>query len=229
MDPRLTRFLALGLRSNPFANATFDPRDAGTGSPLARRLLVEPGPVLQVIGAKGAGKTHAVEWVLDQLRRQGRRVGYVHLELPGEAFAPPGPGLEVFVLDEADRATPGALASLGSWARSVAGRRLLVTTHEDVRAGLGDAGAPSFPAGAIGRDELEAFVASRLARVAFGAAPSRVVVGEAALGALLAAAGTNWQAMVDLLYRVFEGLGPDGQVTAERVADAARHLEARGV
>lgn len=215
------RFFRLGLKTNPFFHTTLAERpDPGPGSHQARRLLGAPWRGLMLMGDKGMGKTHTMEWMLARWRAQGVRVAMVHLATV-TALATPAEAVEVFALDEAQRARTADLGRLARWTLARPGRRLLLSSHQDVRPHLAPLDVESEEVAPCARDELDAYLEARIREATIPGATARLRFSEEARAALLEAAAAGFLALVDRLYAVCEALPEDGAVCATQVRDAA--------
>lgn len=129
MAKSLTHMRELGYWLNPFCTLTDEQWvEIGYLHPLLV-AGVESGRNLQLLGAKGAGKTTALRLIAERLEDDGLKVMYEYLPEGQRYFVSETAGLDVFILDEAQR--------LSWWQRRRLWRvggdmRLIVSSHEDV-------------------------------------------------------------------------------------------------
>lgn len=224
MARSLVRFFRLGLRTNPFyATDLTCEKEAGPGTALARELWTDPPRVLLVMGQRGAGKTHLVEWLLWRHREAGRRTEREHLERP-RGFPGPGRRCQVYALDEAQRARPRDLSSLGRWVAADPSRMLLVTSHEDVSHLLGPCPVRCEELSGVARADLDLYLERRLAAAALPGRESPLRFDELTRRALLVHCRGNFLRLADLLYQVCEDLPESGAVDPDSVARAAARI-----
>lgn len=213
--PPGARFLARGLRGNPFANR--GPWEAGP-SRRAEALLRRAWAVLELRGEKGAGKTHTLMRVLEGLEVRGA-VRYQHLARQGERFRVPRGGV-AFGLDEAQRAHWLDLAALARWRRAAPGRRVVLATHVPVARALRPALTLRVPLVGVEREDLDRWVEARLRSARVRDEPAAVTLTEGARAWLCGPLRLGFQQVVDVLYQAFQDLPADGVVGVEQLRRA---------
>lgn len=121
---------ALGLRGNPFQNVEPGTRLEWVDWPHAlRAALASPPCCVEILGRRrGEGKSTLLRAVEASLRQEGRAVEYRYLS-PHDRFDGQVPsGTEVFLLDEADRASRRAIGRVSRWREETRGS-LVLGTH----------------------------------------------------------------------------------------------------
>lgn len=210
-------FRALGLRANPFRALTDDEWADVVVLPPAAEAAVHSAIHLQVLGEMGRGKTSTLLGLAARLRRAGQRAAYEYLPLGQRAFRAPLAGLDVFLLDEAQRLRSGERRRL--LAAAAGGLRLVVGSHEDLsplfaRRGLAvvtvQLGAPDY-------EHLERVLRRRLDYFALDPARPAISLAPAAVAALHAAYGSDLRAIERCLYEVFQSLEAPGEVPREAI------------
>lgn len=213
-------FHALGFRSNPFRALTDEEWAAIVVLPRAVVAAAAQGGHLQVLGELGRGKTSTLLGLAAQLRRDGHAVAYEYLPIGHDAFQTSLAGLDVFLLDEAQRLRPAERRRL--LASTQPNQRLILGSHEDLaplfaRAGLRLA---SVAPGTNDPEHLAAIFARRLDYMALEPGQPGVTFDASAVEFLAATFGGNLRAMERFLYEVFQTLTAPGLLTAERLRGA---------
>lgn len=196
-------FHALGYQCNPFRAVT-DAEWVALAVLPPEVEAVAGVPYLQVLGDKGHGKTTTLLTLTERFRQQGLKAAYEHLEVEADHFITPLSGLDVFVLDEAQRLTSSErhrllTANLG---------RLVLAGHEDLtplfkRFGL------SLTTIYFDTTTLEHFsnvVARRLDYFALPDVAQRAGVTPEALAYLYATFGADVRHSEQVLYEAFESV-----------------------
>lgn len=134
----LPDWAALGLSGNPFVNVEPGTHLDWIDWPAALTRAIARTPFLiEVLGReRGEGKSTLLRAVEMQLRTQGRAVGYRYLQPGRRPDLELSHGLEVLLVDEADRADRKTLSQLERWRCSTAGS-VILGTHRPL--GLGGA------------------------------------------------------------------------------------------
>jgi hypothetical protein len=217
-------FQRLGLSGNPFRALTNEEwAAAAVVAPEHLATLTQPGAHTQVLAPAGHGKTTLLLAAHAHLAAHGARAAYEYLPEGARAFHTPLAGLDVLVLDEAQRLAPPEWTRLLAAARAE-GLRLVLSSHQDLAPRFARAGLPltTLALGPASLEQLRAIVARRLALAALGAGPA-AWLGPAALGYLHARCGGNLRRAEHWLYEVFQTF-PEGEITAE----ALRAVEPQG-
>jgi hypothetical protein len=208
-------FHALGFRSNPFRALTDEEWAAIVVLPEAVLQAAAGGGHLQVLGEMGRGKTSTLLGLAEHFRHEGRVVTYEYLPIGKDTFKLALAGLQVFLLDEAQRLRPSERRRLLTAARG--GLRLIVGSHEDLAPAFTGAGLSlsTVRLETTGRAHLEAILARRLDHFALGDRQPRVTLDPSAAKYLEATFGNNLRAMERFLYEVFQHLEAPVALTAE--------------
>ena len=214
-------FHDLGFRANPFRALADDEWAAIVVLPAGAVQAADAGGHLQVLGERGHGKTSTLLGLQAHLRRAGRAASYEYLPEWQEVFHSPLDGVDIFLLDEAQRLKPAERTRLIGAAQ--AGRRLVLGSHEDLTALFAAAGLPltTLLLDTGGRSHLEALLARRLAFFALSPETPVVTLDETAVTYLDAAFGGNLRAMQWFLYEVFQSLTRPGAISADQLCQKA--------
>jgi hypothetical protein len=207
-------FHDLGFRANPFRALEDDEWAAVVVLPAAAVEAAEAGGHIQVLGERGHGKTSTLLGLQAHLRRAGRATCYEYLPEWQEAFHSRLDGINVFLLDEAQRLNLAERARLLREAQ--AGRRLILGSHEDL---TGLFAAAALPLATLrpemsGHAELEAVLARRLAHFALTPEPPAVTHDASAVAYLAGRFGGDLRAVQWFLYEVFQSLTAPGVISA---------------
>ena len=211
-------FHALGLQCNPFRALTDE--EWGEIALLPEELLtLDPAAHVQVLGERGHGKTSLLMGLAALGRRQRKKTAYEYLPAGQNKFTTRLAGLDLFLLDEAQRLGRGEWGRLLAGALAASAPRLVVSSHEDV--------APLFASHhldlrtihltAASVDLLRAVVQRRLTYFALPGGPGIAITSEA-IDYLHQRFGGNLRAAEHLLYEVCQHLPGPGEITAEHLA-----------
>jgi len=123
------RFQRLGLQRNPFGSLTQAEEDALLLPIPDIDIWANASESLQLMGERGRGKTSLLRATLHQIVQQGQHLAYESLPEGHNRITTSLNHLDGFALDEAQR--------LSWWHKhrlfwQMRGRRLLITTHEDL-------------------------------------------------------------------------------------------------
>jgi hypothetical protein len=206
-------FQALGFRSNPFRALTDDEWAEIVVLPAGLVAAAAAGHV-QVLGEMGHGKTSALLGLARRFRLAGQKVAYEYLALGQETFKTAPAGLDVFLLDEAQRLRSSERRRL-----LAAGPRLVLGSHEDLVDLFAGAGLRlgSVRLEGLTLAELETLLERRLAAARMPAAPAAVTFDATGLAYLQSEFGGDLRAMERFLYEVFQSLETPGVLTADHL------------
>ena len=214
-------FHQLGLRANPFRALEDDEWAAIAVLPEAALRAAGEGWHLQVLGERGRGKTTTLLGLQARLRQAGQRTDYEYVPDGQTAFQAVPAGLDVFLLDEAQRLAGGERNRLLGAAR--AGRRLMLGSHEDF--------TPMFAAAGLrlatlrlegeGPAHLEAVLVRRVAFFALTPEAPGVTFEPGAVDYLHVQFGSDLRASERFLYEVFQALTRPSPISAEQLRQLA--------
>ncbi|MEP7356005.1 MAG: hypothetical protein ABI847_02040 [Anaerolineales bacterium] len=209
-------FHDLGFRANPF-RALDDAEWADiVVLPPAALQAAETGRHLQVIGERGHGKTSTLLGLGAHLRRAGQTTRYEYLPEQQEAFQSALNGIDVFLLDEAQRLNGPERARL---LRAAPAHRLILGSHEDLTQLFAAANQPlaTLRPEAGGRPHLEAVLARRLAYFALSPGSPAITLDDSAVTFLLQTYGPDLRSIQWFLYEIFQGLRERGPISSEQL------------
>jgi len=207
-------FHSLGFLSNPFRALT----DAEWAD-----IVVLPEPILaaasraghmQVLGEMGRGKTSTLLGLAKQFRAAGQRVAYEYLAIGQDRFSTPPAGLDVLLLDEAQRLRASERRRLLAAAANL---RLLLGSHEDLAPLFAGAGLPlaTLRLEAFGPAHMALVLERRFAAASMPGSTPVVTLDPSALAYLEATFGSNLRAVERFLYEVFQRLEAPCSLSAE--------------
>jgi len=141
----LERFSSMGLRGNPFRVLPVE-QTAGFYAPIDAGSRVTPETIaessstfVQIVGQMGFGKSALLAAVQSHVEEAGSLCDRRYLAIDHDGtFEEPIEEVEVFFLDEAQRLHRKGRRAARLWRDAESGRRLIVTTHEDLRKSMGD-------------------------------------------------------------------------------------------
>jgi chromosomal replication initiation ATPase DnaA len=213
-------FHALGLRCNPFRALTEE--EWGDLALLPAELLaLDPAAHVQILGERGHGKTSLLMGLAAHGRRRGKKLAYEYLAAGQNEFKTSLAGLDVFLLDEAQRLKGRErgrlLAEILSSDRAP---RLILSSHADLAPWFArrHLNLASLRLTAAGVDHLRAVVERRLAYFALPGGPG-VTLAPEAFNYLHRRFGGNLRAVEQLLYEACQQLTGPGEITAARLAE----------
>ena len=217
-------FHALGFHSNPFRALDDDEWAAIVLLPPALAEAAARGGHLQVLGERGRGKTSALLGLAAQWRSAGQRAAYEYLPEGRDGFKTVLAGLEVFLLDEAQRLRGGERRRL--LRAAAGGLRLVLGSHDDLTPLFARAGLPlaSVRLEAGDTAHLAALLARRLDYSALQPGQPGVTFEAGAVAFLASIFGSDLRAMERFLYEVFQDLEAPGTLTAEELRAARARL-----
>lgn len=212
-------FHALGFRCNPFRALADDEWAEVAILPEPVAQIVAKGFVhLQIVGEKGCGKTTTLLALTAQSRREGRLAVYEHIEEGQSQFNAEIGGLDLFLLDEAQRLSgPERERLLSSLSEGGIGLRLVISSHDDLTPFFA---RRSLPLTTVRYDtttlaHLGAVIQRRLAYFALDADAPGVALSPEAARYLHITFGSDIRATEMTLYEVFQQLRERGEITLE--------------
>jgi hypothetical protein len=216
---QFVHFQRLGLKRNPFGSLTQAEEDALLLSIPQIETWANSRTNLQFMGERGRGKTSLLRMVLHRVTQQGQRFAYESLP-EGKHFLsiPLNAPLDGIALDEAQR--------LSWWQRhrlfwQMRGRRLLITTHEDLSVWFRLYGMP-YQTVKVAQFITPARVADLLSRrIAYFALDENGVsisLSDEALKWLWDRYGDDVRGTEQALYEVFQRIETPGPISASTLA-----------
>jgi hypothetical protein len=215
-------FEALGYKCNPFRALTDEEWSQVALVPPAALAAAQAGH-LQILGARGYGKTTLLLGLGAHFRRAGVVAAYEYLAEGQTGFSTQLEGLELFLLDEAQRLSAHERRRLLAALGQAEGRpRLILSTHADLASLFA---APRLPLAtyrleAASEDRLRAVLERRLAFFALPGKPG-VSLEAGALRYLHDTFGGDLRAVEHYLYEAFQQLTGPEALTAERLRGLA--------
>jgi len=214
-------FRRLGFRCNPFRRPTAEEWASLAVLPGGLLEAVRGGGHVQVIGDAGTGKSTCLRGLAARFAGEGRRAGYECLAAGQRRPATRVGGLEVLLLDEAQRLTRRERSGLLEGLAAGRGRpRMVLGVHEDLTPLFARYGQPLLTV-RLGRcppSHAVAVLSRRLSYFALDDPPATAFSAEAA-GYLCAALDGNLRRIDDFLYEFFQALPRPGLVTAAMLAE----------
>lgn len=213
-------FHRLGYQCNPFRAVTDAEWVALAIVPESiEQVLSQPN--FQILGDKGHGKTTTLLALAARFGAQGQRVAYEHLEVEQNRFITDLAGLDIFLLDEAQRLTKRERERL------LGGRlRLILASHEDLtplftRFGLRLA-TVQFDSAPLAH--VTAVLERRLAFFALAGSSQRVAIQPEAIQLLHTTFGADVRKIELALYEVFEEIKSREGIAAIGMEDVKQFL-----
>lgn len=223
MTSRYFPFYALGFRSNPFRALTNAEWAEVAVLPKSVASVINSGfNHLQILGTTGSGKTTTLLGLTARFAQTGTRTAYEYLPHDQHRFGTNVSGLEILLLDEAQRLSPRERHRLlATVARSRGKLRLVLSSHEDLTPLFAHRALAltTVRYDAITEDHLQAVITRRLTYFALTDVPS-VTVAPDALSYLWQTYGVNLRAAEYLLYEVFQRLQQTELITVEQLQAA---------
>lgn len=215
-----------GLVRNPFGTLTDREWEAAAVLPTAVVAAVEGGEAhVELIGPPGAGKTTALRGLLRHLRPRGMRLAYEYLPAGARSLRTDLRGIDLFLLDEAQRLGPMARRRLMVRLRAAPPLRLIFSTHREWGDAFARAGLPLVRIDLAVRDP-EWLLACLERRVALAAetdrSPPRFTLAAAAW--LDARFGTDRRAIECFLYEFFQSAPSATPIDATALAAFAAEM-----
>jgi hypothetical protein len=215
-------FDSVGFRANPFRRLTNDEWAAVAVLPDELLRAVDLGSEhVQVLGGQGRGKTTCLLGLAVRLRCSGLRVVYEYLAAGQGRFRTTLDGLDVFLLDEAQRLGSGERRRLLASARHArTGPRLVIGTHEDLTPTFARRGLALAIVGidSVTATHVATVLARRLAHFAVDERPG-IAFSADAVRYLCDAFGGNLRLIEGFLYEVFQSLPRRGVLTSAMLSE----------
>jgi hypothetical protein len=206
----------MGYRSNPFRSLT--PQEWSDLAMLPEglsSLIDSPPPLLQILGAQGAGKTSVLLALERTLHDQGWYVTYEYLPPGSNQVQSDLTQLQVYLLDEAQRLSPRATQRLFARMHPIRGtaRHLVFSTHEDLSRYTAKMGLPmeTFHLGQHSRNFTLSLIERRLGYFERSGFRGTRIVPDA-LDLLISACGSDLRKLEGLLYEVYQGWDAEGPI-----------------
>lgn len=213
-------FLALGFCGNPFRRLTDDELAAVAVLPDGLlRLARNSSDHLQILGAQGRGKSTCLRALATIFRRDRLRAIYEYIPVGRNSFSTSLDGLDVFLLDEAQR------LKVHEWTRLLAAvsnrdcLRLVVGVHDDMTPLFSRHCLPlaTIHIDSITSPYLQAVLNRRLALLALDDPPA-ITFSADAVRYLRDAFGSDLRGVERFLYEVFQSKPPPGRLTSAMLA-----------
>ena len=206
----------VGYQCNPFRALTAD--EEATLAVLPSEVFeayAESSAHLQIMGEKGRGKSATLHGLVGRAESDGLRVAYEYLPEGKDRFDTVLHGLDLFVLDEAQRLSRRERSRLLQSAP-----RLIVSSHADLATNFKHHGLPlrSIRLGNLGPGHVRAVLDGRLEHFALDDRP-RAALSEDAYAWLAATFGDDLRSTIALLYEAFQSLDGPYTVDAARLAE----------
>ncbi len=211
-------FQRLGLRRNPFGSLTQADEDALLLPIPEIETWLQSSDSLQLMGEKGRGKTSLLRATLHRITQQGQRFAYESLPEGQRHLSTPLNGLDGVALDEAQRLTAWQKHRL-FW--QMRGRRLLITTHDDLSVWFRLYGLPYrtvHVAQFITSARMAEMLTRRIQFFAHEAGGPHVFLSDEAGAWLWARYGDDVRGTEQALYEVFQTMQTPGPITADLLA-----------
>jgi hypothetical protein len=223
-------FRALGFSGNPFRRLTDDEWAAvGVLPSELLHLAHSSSHHLQVLGAQGRGKSSCLRALATRFRRYGLRTTYEYLTPGRKSFSASLDGLDVFLLDEAQRLKGRERTRLLAAASPKRrGPRLVMGVHDDLTPLFSGHGLPlaTVRIDSITPAYMQAVLTRRLAFFALDDPPAITMPLDAA-NYLCGAFGSNLRLVERFLYEVFQSQPSRGRLTSTILADFEDILRVR--
>jgi hypothetical protein len=225
---RLRRFHDLGLKWNPYRVATADELRGfyvpdASGAAIASEIARSAERFTQIIGEAGWGKSTLLAAVRNELSAAGVAFQHVYLGPQGPFLVdPPQPPVRHLLIDEAQRLSRRGRRIAGRWLQSEVDRRLIVTTHEDLRGSVAETPVT------ISLRTVDVASLPRLFRRRIewaGGAPARFVLPPETAEWLIARSRGNLRFLEMVLYEFFQSIAPAERIVVEGLEPFARQVE----
>ncbi|MFQ5399139.1 MAG: hypothetical protein ACE5E7_06020 [Anaerolineae bacterium] len=213
-------FYALGYRRNPFGALTDEEwAEVAVLPSEVTAVIRSPFTHLQLLGPQGSGKSTCLLKLTHQFREQGLQVAYEYLPVGQREYHTETVGLDVFLLDEAQRLRWGERRRL---LREAGRLRLVLGSHADWRRHFARRGVSIHTVtlgDSLTADTLHTLLARRLDYFALPGV-ERVMLAADAVAFLLDTFGGDLRKMEYFLYEVWQQQDRVTTITA----DWLRHL-----
>lgn len=222
---RFFPFHPFGLRGNPFRALTDEEWAEIVVLPDAAMGAASGTAHLQIIAARGRGKTSALLGLAAAFAREGKKAVYEYLAEGQSSFSAEARGLDVFLLDEAQRLSERELDKLLRLAASPGEKlRLALSSHVDLTPQFSRRGLPfvTVPLGSIAPAYLQKILDRRLRYFALGGSPTaQTTFAPDAADFLCQQFGGDLRSAERFLYEFFQRLEGGGMITAAQLREAA--------
>jgi len=207
-------FSDIGFRCNPFRAMTREEWIRAAIIPETVRHAIAAGGHIQLLGDAGSGKTSSLLALGDQFHKAGMRSVYEYIPQKEKSYRTNTDGVEIFLLDEAQRLSQGGFFSGNEMARLLDaaknGVRLLLGAHEDLTPAFRSRGfSPvTVTLSTPGAEELAGILQRRLNL--FSLEPNHTTFSPEAVDWLRSKFGPILRTMEYFLYDYFQGERPEG-------------------
>jgi chromosomal replication initiation ATPase DnaA len=207
-------FPDIGFQCNPFRAMTREEWIRAAIIPETVGRAIAAGGHIQLLGDAGSGKTSSLLALGDQFRMAGIRNAYEYIPRTEKSYRTSTDGLEIFLLDEAQRLSKGGFLSGNEMARLLDaaknGVRHILGTHEDLSPAFRARGLSllTVPLSTPGAEELAGILRRRLNL--FSLEPNHTKFSPEAADWLRSEFGSNLRMMEYFLYDYFQAGRPEG-------------------
>jgi hypothetical protein len=214
-------FLALGFRGNPFRRLSDDELVAVAVLPgEVLRLARGSSDHLQILGAQGRGKSTCLRALATRFTQDGLRAVYEYLPAGSKSFGTSLDGLDVFLLDEAQRLRAHErIRLLAAAADRLHRLRVVLGVHDNMTPLFSGHRLPlaTVHIDSITPPYLQAVLSRRLALLALDDPPAITFSAEA-VRYLCDTFGSDLRRIERFLYEVFQSKPPPGRLTSATLA-----------
>ncbi len=209
-------FPDIGFQCNPFRAMTREEWIRAAIIPETVRRAIAAGGHIQLLGDAGSGKTSSLLALGDQFRIAGMRSRYEYIPRKEKSYRTKTDGVEIFLLDEAQRLSRGGFLSSNEMARLLDaaknGVRLILGTHEDLSGAFRSRGISpvTVTLAAPAAEELALLLQRRLNQ--FSLKPIHTKFSPEAADWLRSEFGANLRTMEYFLYDYFQAERPEGLI-----------------
>jgi hypothetical protein len=212
----------LGYRSNPFGALTRAEWTAVAFIPPAVQTILDEGfSHLQLLGAKGCGKTTTLLKLAAHFENEGKRVVYEYLADGQNHFESDLAGVDLFVLDEAQRLNR---RERRRWL--AAGSKYIFSSHEDLSPLFKQAIKTVGVDTAVSLPHYHTWIQRRLAYFALLDVPC-VVLSGAAVAYLYHTFGPDMREAEYFLYEVFQQDWAPGEIGIGEISELYKEWRLR--
>ncbi len=208
----------LGYKANPFGALTAEAWTAVAFIPPAvQHILDVGGGHLQLLGPKGCGKTTTLLKLAKHFASQGQQVRYEYIPEGQTHFTTSLAGLDVFVLDEAQRLRR---RERRRWLKGATAVTFIFSSHKDLASSFAHHQALQSVQvdAAISLTHYQTWIDRRLAYFSLpGASP--VTLTDEAIAYLCQTFGADMRAAEYFLYEVFQKDWTEAHIGAQALAE----------
>jgi hypothetical protein len=212
-------FPDIGFQCNPFRAMTREEWIRAAIIPETVRRAITAGGHIQLLGDAGSGKTSSLLALDDQFQKAGMRSGYEYIPRKEKSYRTNTDGLEIFLLDEAQRLSKGGFFSRNERARLLDaaknGVRLIFGTHKDLSGAFRSRGISpvTVTLATPAAEELALLLERRLNL--FILKPIHTKFSPEAVEWLRSEFGANLRTMEYFLYDYFQAEKPEGIIAVD--------------